>query len=114
MVFFDIIRVHNVNMLLAKNIYDSDSDSDSFLTLLLHTCSMVWALGRCCGIISFLYWFPGIIYWWMIKFSKGMGISKRGRFKYQVGSLFFLFYQSKLMSHFVPVVLAIHLKRCLG
>ena len=43
------------------------------------------------------------IYWEMIKISKGVGQSKRGRIKYQGGSLFFLFYQSKLLSHFVPV-----------
>ena len=29
--FFDIKRVNNVNMLLAKNIYDSNSDSSEYL-----------------------------------------------------------------------------------
>ena len=45
------------------------------------------------------------IYWLMIKISKGVAISKEGRIKYQGGGgvFFLLFYQSNLMSHFVPV-----------
>ena len=37
----------------------------------------------------------------MIKISKGIKISKRGRIKYQAGAFF---YQLKLMSHFVAVI----------
>ena len=53
----------------------------------------------------FLTGFKVVIYWWIIKISKGVGISKKGKIKYQGGGgLFFLFYQSKLMSHFVHVI----------
>ena len=39
--------------------------------------------------------------------SKGMGMSKRGKIKYQEGVLLFFSYQSKLKSHvdFVSVIL---------
>ena len=64
---------------------------------------MVWVLGWCHGNRAFLTGFKVGIYWEMIKISKGVGKSKRGRIKYQGGELFFLFCQSKLLSHFVPV-----------
>ena len=50
------------------------------------------------------FFFNGFKAVWMTKISKGMGMSKRGRFKYQEGVLFFFFYESELMSHFVPVI----------
>ena len=43
------------------------------------------------------------IYWEMIKIPKRVGKSKRGRIKYQGGSIFFFFYQLKVLSHFAPV-----------
>ena len=44
------------------------------------------------------------IYWEMIKISKRGGEDKKTGIKYQGGrGVFFLFYQSKLLSHFVPV-----------
>ena len=43
--------------------------------------------------------FKIVIYWWMIKISKGVGMSNR-EVQISRGSPFFLFYQSKLMSHF--------------
>ena len=42
-----------------------------------------WILSRCRGNISFFTGFRVVIYWWTIKISKGVGISKRGRIKYQ-------------------------------
>ena len=62
---------------------------------------MVWVLGWCRGSRAFLTGFKVGIYWERIKISKGVGKSKMGRIKYQGGRLFF--YQSKLLSHFVPV-----------
>ena len=47
--------------------------------------------------------FKVVIYCGVIKVSKGVGMSKRGRIKYQ-GEYFFLFYRSKLISHFVAVI----------
>ena len=55
---------------------------------------MVWVLGWCRGNRAFLTGFKVGIYWEMIKISKGVGKSKRGRIKYQGGSL---------LSHFAPV-----------
>ena len=58
--------------------------------------------------IPFFTNFKVVIYWWMITNSKGVGASnikyQIGRIKYQGGESFFIFYQSKLMSHFVPVI----------
>ena len=42
--------------------------------------------------------FKIVIKWWMIKISKGVGMSNR-EFQISRGSYFFFFYQSKLMSH---------------
>ena len=67
-----------------------------------------------CNLITNMSWehlnfFTGlkvVTYRWMIKTSKWVEMSNRGRIKYQrVGSLlFFPCYQSKIMSHFVPVI----------
>ena len=43
------------------------------------------------------------MYRWMIKISKGVGMSKSGRIKYQ-GGVFFIFFSIKTMSNFVPVI----------
>ena len=69
---------------------------------------MVWVLGRSRGNISFYYWFQGrnsVIHWWVIKISKRVwGYQKEGGSNINGGVFFFFFHQSKLMSHFVPVI----------
>ena len=55
---------------------------------------------------SFFYWFQGVvIYWWIIKIPEGVEISKKRENPVsRGGESFFLFYQSELLSGFVPVV----------
>ena len=81
------------------------------------TFSMVWVWDRCCGNNFLFTGFNVVIYCGMIKISKEVGMSKRGRIKYQRES-FFLFYQFKLLSYFVAVIHAspntILKERCLG
>ena len=48
--------------------------------------------------------FQVIVYGRMITILKGVGISKKGRNKYQAWESFFLFYYSKPMSHFIFVI----------
>ena len=49
--FFDTVRVNNVNMLLVKNIHDSDHDSDS--DSIRHICS-VKAMAFCFSSFTFV------------------------------------------------------------
>ena len=58
----------------------------------IYIYSMSWV-----DVVGTSLFFPGlkvVIYWWMIKISKGVGMSKRGRIKYQ-SEIFFSFLSIK-------------------
>ena len=66
---------------------------------------MVWVLGWCRGNISIFYWFQGRnLLLDNQNFEKGGDIKKREDQISRWRTLFFVFYQSKLMSHFVSVI----------
>ena len=73
--------------------------------------------GRCCGNNLLFTGFNVVIYCGMIKISEEVGMSKRGRIKYQWESLF-LFSQLKRLSYFVGDIHVspntILKERCLG
>ena len=81
---------------------------------------MVWILGWFCGNISFFYWFQGRNLLMDKQILKGVGVSKRGRIKYQGGVCFFLFINQNLchillLLLITPVSANTTLKeRCLG
>ena len=52
----------------------------NLITTLVHWCGF-W--DGAVGASRFFTSFKAVIYWWMIKISKRMGILKRGRIKYQ-------------------------------
>ena len=64
---------------------------------------MVLVLGWCYGKRAFFNWFEG---WNLLgdhqNFKKGWGSQKEGESNIK-GGVFFLFYQSKLLSHLAPV-----------
>ena len=60
----------------------------SFLTWLLYLFNGVGIGSVSWGTSIFLTGFQVVIYWWMIKNLKGVGMSKIWRIKYQAGSFF--------------------------
>ena len=63
---------------------------------------------------SFFTGFRGVvIYWWIIKIPEGVEISKKRENPISRGGESFLFYQSELLSGFVPVVLVFPDTHCI-
>ena len=75
----------------------------SFSNLITITVTLVLDLGRCRWNAALFYWFQGRNLLGDYQNFKRGGDFKKGENQISNGKCFFLFYQSKILSHFVPV-----------
>ena len=103
---------------LFSNLMSPFSFHDLCMLGLDLTCSVVWVWIGVVRTSLFFIGFKVVIYWQMIKILKECEYQKEGRSNIKGAVFYFFFYQSKLISYFVPVIPVspdtTPKKRCLG